>query len=317
MANTRKISIVVPTYNEVENARPICEALETVLTKKLPRYLYEIIFIDNCSTDGTRAVIEELCAQNKCVRAIFNARNFGQFNSPYHGICAATGDCVIPICADFQDPVSLIPDLVAKWEEGFSVVCAVKKKSLENPLMRLLRTCYYKLMRRASAVGFVEHFTGFGLYDKRFVDVLRRLDDPTPFLRGVVAELGFGVTYVPYEQQKRRAGKTHNNVATLYDAAMLSVTTYTKLPIRVITVVGALSVFGVAFLMGTLGIFCFNGIVFNPVWWLIAVLGVFFGVLCIFMGILGEYLLLLRSKLMRRPLVVEERRISFEDDREF
>ncbi len=316
MAKARKISIVVPTYNEAENVMPMCDALMAVLREKLADYQYEIIFIDNYSTDGTREKIEALCTAHSAVRAIFNARNFGQFNSPYHAICAATGDCVIPVCADFQDPVALIPTLVAKWEQGFAVVCAVKVQSRENPLMRLARTLYYKLMRRASAVGFIEHFTGFGLYDKRFVDVLRQLDDPTPFLRGIVAELGFRVTRVPYEQQRRRAGRTHNSLSTLYDAAMLSVTTYTAMPVRAMTFLGAAFFFAAAAFGAVLAVRRLNGIFFDPVWWLIALTGACFGLLAVFIGILGEYLLLLRAKLMRRPLVVEERRISFEHDRE-
>lgn len=316
MPYARTISVVVPTYNEVLNVLPMCEALIAMMQKSLPQYAYEIIFIDNDSTDGTREKIEALCAQHSTVRAIFNARNFGQFNSPYHGICAATGDCVIPICADFQDPVELIPTLVKKWEAGHMVVCAVKKESRENALMRLARTCYYKLMRRASVVDFIEHFTGFGLYDKSFVDILRELDDPTPFLRGIVAELGARVAMVPYEQQKRRAGRTHNSFSTLYDAAMLSVTTYTAFPIRAITLLGAVAFF-VSLLFGAfLTVRRINGVVFDPVWWLFSLTGALFGLLAGAIGILGEYLLLLRGKLLRRPLVVEERRISFEHDRE-
>ena len=316
MPNNHKISIVVPTYNEAENVLPMCEALISLMTEALPQYAYEIIFIDNFSTDGTREIIEGLCAEHSTVRAIFNARNFGQFNSPYHGICAATGDCVIPICADFQDPVELIPTLVAKWETGERVVCAVKRTSRENPLMRLARTVYYKLMRRTSSAGFIEHFTGFGLYDKSFVEILKGLDDPTPFLRGIVAELGFRVALVPYEQQKRRAGRTHNNFSTLYDAAMLSVTTYTAAPVRAITWVGAVGAFAGLVLAAVFVIRGLRGAFFDPVWWLFALTCVLFGILAVAIGMLGEYLLLLRGKLLRRPLVVEERRISFEHDRE-
>ena len=316
MPNNHKISIVVPTYNEAENVLPMCEALIALMTEALPQYGYEIIFIDNFSTDGTREIIEGLCAEHRTVRAIFNARNFGQFNSPYHGICAATGDCVIPICADFQDPVELIPTLVAKWEAGYKVVCAVKSASKENPLMRLARTVYYKLMRRMSSAGFIEHFTGFGLYDKNFVEILKGLDDPTPFLRGIVAELGFRVALVPYEQQKRRAGRTHNSFSTLYDAALLSLTTYTTAPIRAMIWVGAVGIFAGLCLAAVFAIRGLQGVIFDPVWWLFALMCALFGILAVAVGILGEYLLLLRGKLLRRPLVVEERRISFEHDRE-
>ncbi|MBQ3056996.1 MAG: glycosyltransferase family 2 protein, partial [Clostridia bacterium] len=181
MENVRKrISVMIPTYNEVENVEPLYEAIAAEFERSLPQYDYDILFIDNASRDGTREKLLQLCRKNRRVRAIFNARNFGQFNSPYHGICATTGDCTISMCADFQDPVEMIPRLVAKWEEGYRIVCAVKTKSRENKLMRFARTCYYKLIRRMSTVDQIEHFTGFGLYDRSFVDVLRALDDPTP-----------------------------------------------------------------------------------------------------------------------------------------
>ena len=242
MSERKRISILVPTYNEEGNVVPLCERIVAVMEERLPQYDFDVLFIDNDSRDGTRAQLRALCARYKNVRAIFNARNFGQFLSPYYGICQTTGDCTIPLCADFQDPVELIPQLVAEWERGAAVVCAVKTASRENKLMRLMRTVYYKLMRRWSSVRQIPHFTGFGLYDRRFVAVMRALDDPTPFLRGVVAELGFRVVTVPYVQARRRAGRSHNTFKTLYDAAMQSLTTYTKAPIRLVTLFGALLV---------------------------------------------------------------------------
>lgn len=319
MENVKKrISIMVPTYNEVENVEPLTAAIIAEFEKSLPDYGLEILFIDNCSTDGTRQKLRGLCAKYPFVKAIFNARNFGQFNSPYWGICQTTGDCTIPLCADFQDPIELIPVLVKKWEEGARVVCAVKTASRENKLIRFLRTCYYKMIRKMSSVEQIEHFTGFGLYDKSFVEVLRNLDDPTPFIRGIVAELGFSTVEVPYTQQKRRAGKTHNNFHTLYDAAMLSFTTYTKSPIRFLFGLGCF-LFGASVLgglaCGVLKIISYAA--HHPIslhlMWLIPVIGFFGSLNMIFIGIVGEYVLTLRSKIMRRPLVIEEERLNFDD----
>ena len=314
METRRKcISIMVPTYNEEENVVPLCEAIRAEFAASLPQYDYDILFIDNCSTDKTRALLEGLCATYPNVRAIFNARNFGQFNSPYYGICQTTGDCTIPLCADFQDPIEMIPQLVAKWEVGYKVVCAVKTASRENKLVRLLRTCYYKMIRRMSSVDQIEHFTGFGLYDRSFVNVMRELDDPAPFLRGVIAELGFARTEIPYVQAKRRAGKTHNNWGTLYDAAWQSFSTYTKAPIRFFTLLGAFilgaSVLGaIALLVLTL-----TDVLFNPLLWVVPLVAFFGGLNLVAVGVLGEFVLTLRTKVTRRPLVIEERRVGFDD----
>ena len=234
------ISVMIPTYNEEENARPIYEAVRDEIRKDCPDYDYEILFIDNKSQDRTRRIITDICAQDPKVKAIFNSKNFGQFNSPYYGMIHTTGDCTITICADFQDPVEMIPKLLAEWENGYKIVCAVKTSSKENRLMYALRSLYYKMIKKASKVEQIEHFTGFGLYDKSFVKVLRELDDPTPFIRGIVAELGPKIKKIEYEQAKRRAGKTSNNFFSLYDAAMLSFTSYTKIGVRLASFLGVL-----------------------------------------------------------------------------
>ena len=209
----KKISVLLACYNEKENAGPMADAVIDVLEKKLPQFDYEIVFIDNCSTDGTREIIEEMCKKNKKIKAIFNVTNFGQFNSPFYGLCQCTGDCVIPMCCDFQDPVEMIPVFIEKWEQGHRIVSGIKSSSKESGIIYFLRTIYYKLIKGMSSVKMIEHFTGFGLYDRTFVDFLRELDDPIPFIRGIVAEYGegFNMIEVEYEQQKRRAGKTHNN----------------------------------------------------------------------------------------------------------
>ena len=185
----KKVSVMIPCYNEAENIEAITGAVAAQM-EALPQYDYEILCIDNCSTDGTRDLLREICRKNPKVKAILNVKNFGQFNSPYYGLCQTTGDCAISICADFQDPVEMIPEFLKYWEEGYQIVCGVKTSSQENPVMYKLRTVYYKLIRKFSQVDQIEHFTGFGLYDKSFLDVLRNLDDPTPFIRGIVAELG-------------------------------------------------------------------------------------------------------------------------------
>ena len=189
----KKISVMIPCYNEEENARPIYEAVRNELQKSCPNYDYEILFIDNKSTDNTRQIIRQICAEDKKVRAIFNSKNFGQFNSPYYGILQTSGDCTITICADFQDPVELIPVFVSEWEKGYKIVCGIKTSSKESKIMYFLRSCYYKAIKKMSSVEQIEHFTGFGLYDKSFVQTLRDLKDPTPFIRGIVAELALSV----------------------------------------------------------------------------------------------------------------------------
>lgn len=312
----KKISVLVPCYNEEENVVPLSKAIIEQFTEQLPEYDYELVFIDNDSADSTREKLVELCAENKKIKAIFNARNFGQFNSPFYGMLQTTGDCTICMCADFQDPVELIPRLVHEWEEGYKIVCPIKTKSKENPFMRLFRTCYYKLIKKLSDVEMIEHFTGTGLYDKSFIDILRKLDDPTPFLRGIVAELGFKRKEIPYEQQKRRAGKTSNNWYRLYDAAMLSFTSYTKVGMRICTMSGfviAIISFIVAFVYLILKLVYWDNFAMGNAPILIGVF-VMGGLQLFFIGLLGEYIMSINSRVMKRPLVIEEKRINFDED---
>lgn len=309
----KKISVLIPCFNESDNVIPISEAIIDEFANYLPSYDYEIVFIDNSSTDGTREKLEKLCGRNKKIKAIFNAKNFGQFNSPYYGMCQTTGDCTISMCCDFQDPVSLIHRFVAEWEKGYKIVSAIKTQSVENKVMRFLRTCYYKTIKKMSSVEQIEHFTGTGLYDKSFVDVLKSLDDPTPFLRGIVAELGALRKDIPYTQAKRRAGKTHNNWYTLYDAAILSFTSYTKVGLRMASFLG--------FIIALLDIlFAVLYFVAKLIWWdrfpmgtAPLLIGMFFlgGVQLIFLGLLGEYVMSINTRVMHRPLVIEEKRLNF------
>ncbi|RKJ03904.1 glycosyltransferase [bacterium D16-54] len=309
----KTISVLIPCYNEEENVEPIARAVTGILSKELPQYDYELVFIDNDSQDNTRRILRRLCGENPRIKAIFNARNFGQFNSPYHGLLQVTGDCVIAMVADFQDPVELIPQYVKAWEEGYKIVIGIKTSSKENPVMYWLRSCYYKTIRKLSDVEQIEHFTGSGLYDRECIEVLRKLDDPTPFLRGIVAELGYKRKEIPYEQPKRRAGKTHNNFYRLYDAAMLSVTSYTKAGLRLATFVGAIS-------CGLSLAVAFAYLVMKLIWWdrfpagmVPMLLGMLFlgSVQIFFIGMVGEYVLSINQRLMKRPLVIEEERLNF------
>ena len=309
----KKISIMVPCYNEEENVVPLSEALIDMFKNDLPNYEYDILFIDNASTDTTRIKIRALCEGNPKIRAIFNAKNFGQFNSPYYGILQTDGDCTIPVCADFQDPIELIPELVKKWEEDYKIVCAIKSHSKENKIMYFLRSVYYKMIKKMSSSEQIEHFTGFGLYDKSFVQILRDLDDPIPFIRGIIGELGYKRTEIEYMQPKRRAGKTHNNFYTLYDAAMLSFTSYTKIGLRLATFIGAIFA-GLSIIVGIIYL------VLKIIYWdrfmaglapLILIVSFMSSLQIFFIGLMGEYILSMNKRLMNRPLVIEEERLNF------
>lgn len=311
----KKISIVVPCFNEEENVVPMADAIREEFKKNLSSYEYEIIFIDNDSKDNTRELIRELCNSDKCIKGIFNAKNFGQFNSPYYGMLQSTGDATVLMAADFQDPVEMIPKYVAAWEEGYKIAIGIKKSSQENKIMYHLRSLYYKTIKKLSEVEQIEHFTGFGLYDKAFINVMRNLDDPVPFLRGIVAELGFRRKEIPYEQPQRRAGITSNNLYRLYDAAMLSITAYTKVGLRLATFAGVI-LSGISMLIAVVYL------ILKLVYWdrfpagmapiLIGML--FLGSIQIFfIGLIGEYILTINQRVMKRPLVVEEERINFDE----
>ncbi len=318
MENRKKISVMIPCYNEEENARPIYEAVKNELVTKLSQYDYEILFIDNKSKDNTRSIIREICKEDKNVRAIFNCRNFGQFNSPYYGIINTSGDCCVTICADFQDPVELIPKFVEEWENGYKVVIGVKTQSKESKIMYAMRSVYYKLIKKMSDVEQIEHFTGFGLYDKSFVKTLRELDDPQPFIRGIVAELGPERKEIEYTQPQRRAGKTHNNFYSLYDAAMLSFTSYTKIGLRLAVFAGgAFSLIGFIIALVYLVLKLINWHDF-PAGTAPILIGVFLmsSIQLFFIGLLGEYIMNINRRVMKRPLVVEEERLNFDKEEE-
>ena len=311
----KKISVVIPTYNEEGNVKPLARAIVNVMENELPEYDYEILFIDNHSKDNTRLFLRQLCGDNKKIKAIFNARNFGQIRSPVYGLKQAQGDCVIRMCADFPDPVEMIPKFVREWEKGWKIVIGIKKSSKEKKMMYWIRTLYYKLIRKITDIDHIEHFTGFGLYDKAFVDVVRQLHDPMPYLRGIIAELGFDYKAIPYEQQRRKAGKSKNNFYSLYDYAMIGITSYSKVVLRMATFVGFI-VGGISFVAGIVYF------ILKLLYWdrfsagvAPLLIGVFFlgSMQLFFIGFLGEYVLSINTRVLDRPLVVEELRLNFEE----
>ena len=280
----------------------------------LPGYDYEHIFIDNASKDRTVAILRELAKEDRRVKVIVNARNFGHIRSPCYAILQARGDAVISIVADLQDPPAMIADFVRKWEEGYKVVMGVKKGSAESTVMSALRRLYYRTLRRLSDVELVEHFTGFGLYDRQVIDVLRSLGDPYPYFRGLIADIGFESAKVEYVQPARKRGVTKNNFYTLYDMAMLGLTTYSKVPLRLATMLG----FASAALSLLVALFY---LVYKLVFWKSfsvglapLVVGIFFfsSVQLIFLGIVGEYVGSIHTYVRHMPLVVEKERINFD-----
>ncbi len=312
----KKLSILIPTYNEIDNIEPLTKEIITVMTQQLPSYLYEILIIDNYSTDGTREKIKELCKKNKNIKGILNAKNFGQLNSPFYGMTQITGDAVILMCADFQDPPRMILDFVKEWENGYKIVIGIKNKSKESKFMYLIRTMYYKMIDKMANIKHIEHFTGFGLYDKKFIEVLRKLDDPTPYLRGIVAELGFTRKEISYEQPQRKFGKTKNNFFSLYDVGMLGITSYTKIILRLATFIG--------FFVGVISLLLsVVYLILKLIYWdsfpagtAPILIGMFFlgSLQLFFIGILGEYIMNINTKVLKRPLVVEEERINFDEE---
>lgn len=307
------ISVVTPCFNEAENVDELHARL-VLVRELLPQYRFEHIFIDNASTDDTVARIKVLIAKDPTVRLIVNARNFGHIRSPYYGILQSSGDAVVCMASDLQDPPELIPEMVRAWESGFRVVAGVKQESRESRAMWLMRTAYYRLVRKMADVQLLEHFTGFGLYDRQVVDILRRLDDPYPYFRGLIAEIGFDVARVPFKQPGRTRGITKNNFYTLYDMAMLGITSHSKIPIRLATMAGfALSL--VSFLISL------TYLVMKLVLWDRFQLGTaplligmfFFGsVQIFFIGLIGEYVASIHTQVLRRPLVVELERVNFD-----
>ena len=311
----RTISIMVPCFNEEENVPLMYTALKKLFSNELKNYHYEILFIDNKSLDSTREEIRKICKNDKNVKAIFNAKNFGQFKSPYYALLNTSGDCTVSIAADFQEPVEMIPEFVKEWENGNKIVCGVKNKAKESKIKYGFRKLGYALIRKFSDVETIDQFTGFGLYDRSFMDVCRNLNDPEPYFRGIVAELGFEPKIVYYTQAKRKHGKTSNNLVTLLDAGMIGVTSYTKKEIHLATLFGffiaALSlVAAIVYFILKLCMWDNFDAGIAPL-----LIGIFFlgGIQIFLISFIGEYVVSINQRVMNRPLVVEEERINFNE----
>jgi glycosyltransferase involved in cell wall biosynthesis len=311
---TRKlITILTPCYNEELNVREVHRRLMEVAAQ-LPQYRFEHLFIDNASTDGTVKVLREMAAEDPTVRVIVNARNVGVDRSGMHAFLQARGDALGCLVADLQDPPELFIDMLREWEKGYPIVAAIKDSSDESGLMYQLRTAYYRLVGRLTNVKILEHFTGFGLYDRSVVEKIRTgFPDPYPYFRGMIAELGLPVAKVLYNQKRRKRGFTSNNFYSLYDFAMLGITNLSRVPLRLVIFFGFVSAL-ISFLMGMFYL------LYKLVFWTRftvgvapVVLGLFFlgSVQLIALGIIGEYVGAIHTLVLNRPLVTEKERINF------
>ncbi len=307
------ISVVTPCYNEEDNIDEFVERVRTVFAK-LPQYRWEIIAIDNASSDSTPERLQSLALQERRLKVIFNARNFGHIRSPYYGLLQAGGDAVISCASDLQEPPELIPQFLAKWEEGFKAVVAVKNESEETPLFFIMRKAYYRMVDRLAESAIIRNFTGFGLYDRQVIDYCRGLGDPYPYFRGIIAEMGLPTARVQFVQPRRKRGLTKNNFYTLYDMAMLGLTNHSKVPLRLAAMAGfAMSLLSFLIGLGYLG--------YKLLFWdrftvgvapIVIGLFLFSSVQLFFIGIVGEYIGSIHTQVLRRPLVVERERINFD-----
>ena len=309
----KTITIASPCYNEEENVEELYHRVRKVMLQ-VGRYKYEHLFIDNSSTDNTVGILRRLAGRDPNLKVIVNARNFGQVRSPMHALAEARGDAVIGMASDFQDPPELIPQLIQKWEEGYSMVLCIKTTSRENSLMYWLRTIYYRTVQRISEVRTFQHFTGFGLYDRKVVDIVKRLNDPYPYFRGLMAEIGLPYYELPFDQPRRERGLTKNNFFSLYDLAMLGVTNMSKVPLRIVTFTGFAT--AVLSIVAAMVYFVYKLLFWNSftVGLPPLIIGLFFlgSVQMVSMGIIGEYVGAIHTQVQNRPYVIERERINFE-----
>lgn len=312
----KKITVMTACYNEEENVLELYEAVKKVMVEELPEYDYEHLFIDNCSEDKTVTILKGIAYDDKNVKIIVNSRNFGHIRSPFYGLLQGSGDAVISVAADFQDPPEMIPMYVKKWEEGNKIVIGIKSKSKENKLMFSIRCLYYKIIKKISDSEQVENFTGFGLYDRVVIDELRKMNDPYPYFRGMICEVGFKRAEIEFVQPKRERGITKNNFYTLYDMAMTGITANSKVPLRIATMLG-FAMAGVCLIVA-LVYFVIKLLLWNTFNLGLApmIIGQFFigSVLLAFIGIIGEYVGMIYTKVENRPLVVEKERINFDGE---
>jgi polyisoprenyl-phosphate glycosyltransferase len=308
------LSIVSGCFNEEENVRELWQRIARVMADQLPNYTYELIIIDNCSTDRTPEILREMCKEDKRVKAIFNNRNFGHIRSGYHAIQQASGEAIVCMASDLEDPPEMIPEFVRKWEEGWKIVLAQKTSSAEFFVMHWVRKTYYYLINRLSEVPLVKNVTGFGIYDKRVIDDIKRIADPYPYLRGLICDLGYPQYLIPFHKPVRKRGFTKNNFYTLYDLGMLGITNHSKVPLRLAVFAGC----GVGIISFMVAL---AYLVYKLLYWerfqagaAPIVLGIFFlgSVQLFFIGILGEYIGSIYTQVLRRPPVIERERINFD-----
>jgi glycosyltransferase involved in cell wall biosynthesis len=308
----KKISVVTPCYNEEGNANAIYTAVKSIMDAK-PEYDYEHIFIDNHSTDKTVAILKDIAAKDINVKLIVNSRNFGHIRSPYYGLLQSSGDATIMIVSDLQDPPALINDFIDNWEQGHKIVIGVKNESEESFLMFAIRKSFYNLINRLSDIKLIKNYTGFGLYDKQIIDILRTIDDPYPYFRGLICDIGFEIIKIPYIQPQRFRGFTKNNFYTLYDIAMLGITNHSKVPLRLATMVGFMA--SLLSLLVALIYFVYKLLFWNSFTLgsapLIIGIFLFSAVQLMFIGIIGEYVGSIHTQVLKRPLVIEQERINF------
>lgn len=314
MTDRKLISIVTPCFNEEQNIDELYRRIRAAIAP-IDKYDFEIIVIDNCSEDGTPDRLRAIAAIDPDFRVIMNVRNFGHIRSPYYGIMQSRGAATIYLASDLQDPPELIPEFLAQWEMGWKIVLAAKPESKSSAFIHALRRAYYRGLNGISDITLVSNATGFGLYDHVVLDHIRKINDPYPYLRGLICELGFPIKTVPFLQPRRLRGISKNNFYTLYDIAMLGVVSHSKVPIRVAAfsgfLLGALSLFA-ALVFLALKILFWDSF---PIGIAPVMIGMFFlfGVLMLFIGILGEYIGSIHTYVQKRPIVVEWERINFEN----
>lgn len=306
------ISIVTPCFNEADNVEELCDRIAKVMSQ-LP-YDYEHICIDNASTDTTVAKLRKIAEQDLHLKVIINARNFGHIRSPYYGILQGKGDACILIASDLQDPPEMIPEFIRQWESGFKIVLAVKPQSEESFALFFIRKLYYNFVTRISEVPLIKNATGAGLFDKDVIKILRQIDDPNPYFRGLLCEIGYPIAQVPFRQPKRRSGITKNNFYTLYDIALLGITNHSKVPLRLMSMGGfLLSFFSLLVALGFLiaKLLFWNSFQLGTAPILIGIF--FFGAIQLFFtGVLGEYIASIHTQVRKMPLVTELERINFD-----
>jgi glycosyltransferase involved in cell wall biosynthesis len=311
--NMKTISIITPCFNEEDNIQTCYNEIKNLFST-IDNYKYEHIFIDNASCDSTFDILQNIAKRDKNVKLILNSRNFGHIRSPYYGLLQSSGDASILFVADMQDPIEMIPKFIKEWERGYKSIVGVKKTSKESSIMFFIRKMYYKMVNKLSEIQLIDNFTGFGLYDKDVINILKSMKDPYPYFRGLIAEIGLSIKTIEYDQPVRIKGITKNNFYSLYDIGMLGIISHSKVPLRIATISG--------FILSFISLFIsFIYFIIKILYWDTFDMGIapiivgmffFFSIQLLFIGIIGEYIAFLYVKLQDRPLVIEKQRINFD-----